>query len=97
MLQKSDPLKASPCVKVDCRLCRTDGKGSCRSTGETYELMCQAYCNKYIEETSQRAYTRGRDHLNALERRKERSVTWRHSCKSHEGNVPKNKCNGNFS
>ena len=88
MLQKSDPFKAKRCAKVDCLVCRTDGKGSCRSTGVTYELVCQACCNKYIGETSRSAYTRGREHLNALERREESSVMWRHSCDRHGGNIP---------
>lgn len=88
MLQKSDPFKPKRCTKVDCLVCRTDGKGNCHSTGVTYELVCKVCCNKYIGETSRSACTLGREHLNALERREEISVMWRHSCDRHEGNVP---------
>ena len=61
---------------ADRLLCRTDGKGSCRSTGVTYELVCQACKSKYVGETSRirSASTRGRETLHALERREESSV-----------------------
>ena len=60
MLQRSDPFKQRRCVNAGCLLCRTDGKGSCRSTGVIYELVCQACKSKYVGETSRSAYTRGR-------------------------------------
>ena len=66
MLQRSDPFKQRRCADADCLLCRTDGKGSCRSTGVTYELVCQACKSKYVGETSRSAYTRGREHFHAL-------------------------------
>ena len=65
MLQRSDPFKQRRCVNADCLLCRTDGKESCRSTGVTYELVCQACKLKYVGETSRRPYTRGREHFHA--------------------------------
>ena len=55
MVQKSDPFEPKRCAKVDCLVCRADGKGSCRSTGVTYELLCKASCNKNIGETSRSA------------------------------------------
>ena len=58
MVQKSDPFEPKRFAKVDCLVCRADGKGSCRSTGVTYELVCKASCNKNIGETSRSAYTR---------------------------------------
>ena len=87
-LQKSDPFKPKRCATADCLVCRTDGKGSCRSTGVTYELVRKACCNKCIVETSRITYTRGKEHPNALEHREERSVMWKHSCDRHGGNVP---------
>ena len=78
MLQRSDPFKQRRCVNADCLLCRTDGKESCRSTGVTYELVCQACKSKYVGETSRRPYTSGREHFHALERREESSVLWKH-------------------
>ena len=64
----------------------TDGKGSCRSTSVTYELVCQACKSKYVGETSRSAYTRGREHFHVLERREESSVMWKHRCDRHERN-----------
>lgn len=88
MLQKSDPFKEKQCRNIDCLVCRNNGKGSCRSTGVTYELVCRACQHKYIGETSRSAYTRGKEHLSSLERQEENSVMWRHSCDVHGGNVP---------
>ena len=50
------------------------------NTGITYELVCQVCHHQYIGETSRSAYTRGKEHLRALEQREETSVMWRHSC-----------------
>ena len=86
MLQRSDLNKQRRCVNADCLLCRTDGKGSYRSTGVTYELVCQASKSKYVGETSRTAYTRGREHLHALERRMGSSVMRRHCCDRHDRN-----------
>ena len=88
MLQRSDPFKEKNCRDINCLVCSTGGKGSCRSTGVTYELVCQVCHHKYIGETSRSAYTRGKEHLRALEQREEGSVMWRHSCDKHGGDVP---------
>ncbi|KAL9977849.1 hypothetical protein ACROYT_G015303 [Oculina patagonica] len=37
--------------------------------------------------TSRSAYTRGKEHLRALEQREESSVLWRHCCDIHAGNI----------
>ncbi|KAL9977958.1 hypothetical protein ACROYT_G015427 [Oculina patagonica] len=58
-----------------------------KSTGVTYELVCQICRHKYIGETSRSAYTRGKEHLRALEQREESSVLWRHCCDIHAGNI----------
>ena len=57
-------------------------------TGVTYELVYQLCRKKYIGETSQSAYTRGKEDMRALEQREQSSVMWRHSCEKHDGNVP---------
>ena len=87
MLQRSDPFREKQCNNFDCLVCRTGGKESCRSTGVTYELVCQVCRHKYIGETSRSAYTRGKEHLRALEKREESSVLWRHSCDNHGGDA----------
>ncbi|PFX11897.1 hypothetical protein AWC38_SpisGene24230 [Stylophora pistillata] len=48
MLQKSDPFKQRRCTNADCLLCRTDGNGSCRSTGITFELVCRTCKSTYM-------------------------------------------------
>ena len=87
MLQRSDPFQERKCNNINCLICSTGGKGSCRSTGVTYELVCQICRHKYIGETSRSAYTRGKEHLKALEQREEGSVLWRHCCDVHAGNI----------
>ena len=71
--------------------CRADEKGSCQSTGVTYVLVCQACQSKYVEETSRSAYVRGGEHLKALQRREDGSVTWKHCSERHSGNIGKTK------
>ena len=88
MLERSDPFREKECSNINCLVCSTDGKGPCRSTGVTYELVCQLCRQKYIGETSRSAYTRGKEHLRALEQREQSSVMWRHSCEKPDGNVP---------
>ena len=65
MLQRSDPFKERKCNNTNCLICSTGGKGSCRSTGVTYELVCQICRHKYIGVTSRSAYTRGKEKLNS--------------------------------
>ena len=85
--KRSDPLKERKCNNTKCLICSTGGKGSCRSTGVTYELVCQICRHKYIGETFRSAYTRGKERLKALEQREEGSIWWRHCCDVHAGNI----------
>ena len=52
MLQRSDLFRKKECNNTNCLVCSTGGKGPCRSTGVTYELVCQLCHQKYIGETS---------------------------------------------
>ena len=88
MLQRSNPFEVKDCNNTNCLVCSSGGKGPCRGTGVTYELECQLCHHKYIGETSRSAYTRGKEHLRALQQKEENSVMWRHSCDKHGGNVP---------
>lgn len=88
ILQRSDPFRENRCNNINCLVCSTGGKGPCRSTGITYKLVCQLCRSRYIGETARNAYTRGKEHLRALEQREQSSVMWRHSCEKHDGNVP---------
>ena len=75
------------CNNINCLVCNTGGKGPCRSVSVTYELICQLCRHKYTGKTSRSAYALGKEHLRALEQRKESSVMWRHSCEKHDGNA----------
>lgn len=59
MLQKSDLFKEKKCRIIACLICKAGGKRSCRSTGVTYELVCQVCRHKYVAETTISAYTWG--------------------------------------
>ncbi len=43
MLQRSETFKERQCNNTDCLICSIRGKGSCRSTGVTYELVCHIF------------------------------------------------------
>ena len=87
MLQRSYPFREKQCNNFDCLVCSTGGKGFRRSTGVTFEMVCQVCRHKYIRETSRSAYTRGKEHLRSLEKREESSVLRRHSCDNHGGDI----------
>ena len=88
MLQRSDPFKDKQCNNINCLVCSIGGKGSCRSIGVTYELVCRVCRHTYFGETSRSVYTHGKEHLRALEQREQSSVMWRHSRVKHAGGIP---------
>ena len=71
-----------------CMVCRSDGKGKCNASGITYELVCQRCGDKYIGETAGSAFSRGKEHLMAMEKKDETSVMYRHAKQKHQGQVP---------
>ena len=88
ILQRSDPFRKKECNNTNCLVCSTGGKGPCQSTSVTYELVCQLCRQKYIGETSRSVYTRGKEHLRALEQRQQSLVMWRHSYEKLDDSVP---------
>ena len=88
VLQRSNPFKNRLCARQDCFVCTTGGQGPCGALGVTYEIVCKRCLKKYIGETARNAYTRGKEHLNDLERESERSVLMRHAEEDHEGMLP---------
>ena len=87
-LQRSNPFGGKRCQRDECMVCRSEGKGKCSSIGVTYELVCQECKDKYIGETSRSAYSRGKEHRQAMEREEEGSVLRRHADEKHEGDLP---------
>ena len=66
-LQKSDPFREKKCKRLDCFLCTTGGKGNCDRANIKYSIDCLGdgeTCSAiYHGETSENAYTRGKEHL----------------------------------
>jgi len=71
---------------LGCLVCTTGGKGNCKSTGITYEVSCKRCGDKYIGETARNAYTRGKEHLMALDSKAESSIMNKH-CKDKHGGI----------
>lgn len=92
MLQRSDPFKSRNCLKEECIVCQSGGKGRCRASNVTYRIECQECHGVYVGETSRNTFTRGKEHLKDMESRSDKSVLWRHARDSHQGTVPVYRC-----
>ena len=74
VLQRSDPFNKRTCEREFCFVSRTGSKGPCDSCGVTYEIKCQTYEQKYVGETARSAFTRGKEHLDGMDRAVSQSV-----------------------
>ena len=85
IVQKSDPFQRQYCGdRENCMVCSVEGsKGRCRQSGVMYKIGCSDCDYVYIGETSRNAYTRGCEHTNSLEKKKEDSVLHRHITEQH--------------
>ena len=92
-VQRSDPFKKETCGDTKCLVCTTEGKGPCRTTGTTYEVICGGCEATYIGETARSAYVRGKEHSKGLEKRDKSSVLWRHAQEEHNSQTPAYKMN----
>ena len=88
VLQRSDPFKKRTCERECCFVCRTGGIGPCDSCGVTYEIKCQTCGQKYVGETARSAFTRGKEHLDGMDRAVSQSVLRRHANDCHNGVIP---------
>jgi len=89
LLQVNDPFKEKQCNKNNCMLCKSSGKGNCRSTGIVYEISCEGECPfTYHGQTSSNAFTRGLKHVEDLIKKRDKSL-WKHCQNEHNGQ----KCN----
>ena len=68
--------------------CSTGGRGPCDSFGVTYEIKCQTCEQKYVGETARSAFTRGKEHLDGMDRDVSQSVLRRHANDCHNGVIP---------
>ena len=91
-LQKTNPFKEETCGKTDCFPCTTGSRGDCRKESATYRIECEDDAcgenNIYNGETGSNTYTRGKEHLSALQSRDERNCLWRHTQEKHGGIPP---------
>ena len=85
--RKSNPWKGGKCGRPLCFPCRGDKGGDCWREGVCYTLWCEE-CGQevaaYKGETGRNGYTRGVEHITALEsKNEEKSVLWLHSIYHH--------------
>lgn len=92
ILQRSDPFKEKKCSKDDCLVCSTGGSGPCSTTNVNYRIKCNECDSTYIGETSRSTYTRGKEHLRALNAKSENSVLWKHAVEHHESALIQFSC-----
>ena len=92
-LQRSDPFKPLRCDRENCFVCTSGGKGSCKTMGVNYQISCEE-CEEmdsterdYKGETSRTSYVRGGEHLDDFDKRREKSVLWKHCRNKHNGQV----------
>ena len=69
-IDKAEPLKEEGCRRLDCFPC-TSGGGNCERNGSGYQIRCETchlagVLSLYEGETGRNAYTRGKEHLDAL-------------------------------
>ena len=86
LVQKNDPFNKGKCRDENgCFVCREkNSKGKCRISNVTYKVTCDQ-CNMiYHGETGRNAYSRGQEHLKALEKEHQDSVLHRHINTKHQ-------------
>ena len=86
ILQTSDPFKDNRCSDNDCFPCKNNDENkptNCRKDGIIYDITCNLCNAKYIGESSRNANTRGREHLNDYENKRDNSVMMRHTQTHH--------------
>ena len=89
--RRSNPWSGGNCGRPKCFPCREEGGGDCWREGVCYTLWC-VECGEevaaYKGETGRNSYTRGVEHMEALEAKNvDKSVLWLHSVHHHQGRV----------
>ena len=87
-LRRSNPWAGEKCGRPKCFPCRSERGGNCYRESVTYTIWCEE-CGEevatYIGESGRNAFTRGCEHLDALNSRdEEKSVLWKHSKTHHQ-------------
>ena len=89
LLQKSDVENSVQCIRPECVICQSGGKGPCSKEGVCYKvtcLKCLEFGKKTIMygETGRNARIRCAEHAKALGNKK-KSNLWEHSLAVHSG------------
>ena len=66
-----------------------EGRGNCRKENVPYTIKCSECDCVYIGETARNAYSRGVEHLKALQKREKNSVLHRHNTEAHTDSTPR--------
>ena len=88
-IAKAEPLKEEGCRRLDCFPCSSGG-GNCERNGSGYQIRCETchldgVSSLYEGETGRNAYTRGKEHLDALRLENEDNALWKHCLVQHNG------------
>ena len=87
-LSKSNPWPIRTCGDRRCFPCRDEKGGNCRRKNVGYCITCNICKAEYHGETSRNMFSRGEEHLRALENKTKDSVLWNHSTTYHQGDTP---------
>ena len=87
-IAKAEPLKKSGCSRGDCFPCTTGG-GNCERNGAGYNISCLR-CRRVVKEeveyegeSGSNGYSRGGEHLTALDLKQEDNALWKHCLVAH--------------
>ena len=95
-VQKSNPTATPGCDNADCVACKggRGAGGNCLKSNIQYQFRCQLCPDTdscvYIGESSRNLYTRGREHVQKYNSKKQchESFMWRHQQEKHAGLEP---------
>ena len=68
--------------------CLSFWRAASRACCVTYEIKCQTCGQQYVGETARSAFTRGKEHLDGMDRAVSQSVWKRHANDCHNGVIP---------
>ena len=89
-MAKADPLKPDTCGKDNCFPCTSEGGGDCSKSSVGYRIEClkcpeTKMSAKYDGESGNNGFTRGLEHQDGLDKKKEVNPLWKHCEIEHNG------------
>ena len=89
-LQVKDPFKENCKPEYKCFVCQgTEKQTNCKVSNVGYRIICETCKQRKIDrtyegETCRNAHIRGNEHMRDLEKKKDRSVLYKHVQKEHK-------------